>query len=256
MKHFCCLLLAKQSRFTRFQCVKFFRPKIGSCKFFDKFQVWLRIVERHYVQIRREIQTAAFDLGTFSFLRQLPVPEKVGMVFTNFYNLLRVLSKKELCTVPDTSIPSLWQASVTCSLVSTTQPLSSCNMCCHSHPLFQGHAKLLIFFLKHILRPANCQLGHRVSSYLIGPAHKNQELVPPCLFPRRLISSTTVNPLPLRRRSLWSRSRKPLGPLSSAKHLSLRFCILQKEQDWRMMMIAGSDFVFISSHQTLEVQVL
>ena len=27
---------------TRFQCAKFFRPKIWSCKFFlDKFQVWL-----------------------------------------------------------------------------------------------------------------------------------------------------------------------------------------------------------------------
>ena len=25
---------------THFQCVKFFRPKIRSCKFFDKFQVW------------------------------------------------------------------------------------------------------------------------------------------------------------------------------------------------------------------------
>ena len=26
----------ENSHFTRFQCVKFFRPKIGSCKFFDK----------------------------------------------------------------------------------------------------------------------------------------------------------------------------------------------------------------------------
>ena len=31
------------SRFTRFQCVKFFHRKIGSCKFFDKFQVCINI---------------------------------------------------------------------------------------------------------------------------------------------------------------------------------------------------------------------
>ena len=42
----------------------------------------LSIVERDNVQIGREIQMAAFDLRTFSFQQQLPVPEKVGMVFT------------------------------------------------------------------------------------------------------------------------------------------------------------------------------
>ena len=43
MMHFHCLLLAKivSSQFTHFQCAKFFRPKIGSFKLFDKFQVWL-----------------------------------------------------------------------------------------------------------------------------------------------------------------------------------------------------------------------
>ena len=40
MMHFRCLLLAKiVSIYTRFQCIKFFRPKIGPCKLFDKFQV-------------------------------------------------------------------------------------------------------------------------------------------------------------------------------------------------------------------------
>ena len=38
--HFGCQLLAKIVLLYAFQCVKFFCPKIWSCKFFDKFQVW------------------------------------------------------------------------------------------------------------------------------------------------------------------------------------------------------------------------
>ena len=39
MMHFRSFSLTKKSQFTRFQCVKFFCLKIGSCNFFDKFQV-------------------------------------------------------------------------------------------------------------------------------------------------------------------------------------------------------------------------
>ena len=39
-------MLAKIVSIYAFQCVKFFHRKIGSCKFFDKFQVWDRAGKR------------------------------------------------------------------------------------------------------------------------------------------------------------------------------------------------------------------
>ena len=61
--------------FTRFQCVKFLHTKIWSCKYFDKFQVWLQGQKSRHWQSRWSFFRNAFVRVwwyNFSHRRALP----------------------------------------------------------------------------------------------------------------------------------------------------------------------------------------
>ena len=85
--------------------------------------------ERDNVQIRREIQTAAFELKTFSFQQQLPVPEKESHV-----SFLQLLEERQ----------SLLKRQQTEKIILTTRQLRLYNQK-HSN---RGNPQLMFFFKK------------------------------------------------------------------------------------------------------------
>ena len=66
----------------RFQCVKFFRPEIGSCKFFDKFQVWLYVFRPCASVQYLEINVSKWRINSPRIMKSLMKRQMLLLIFS------------------------------------------------------------------------------------------------------------------------------------------------------------------------------
>ena len=67
--HFCCFFFSKNSRNLRTLVCKIFGPKIWSCKFFDKSQVWFIIIIKSLLSLNHPTRWSAFSLRPDPWLK-------------------------------------------------------------------------------------------------------------------------------------------------------------------------------------------